>query len=119
MTADSKIMYSIAGSIKQTINPETGEDAENVLGFYALMLRPGQSLKLPARSPACVFHQIEGRAQLQIDDQNFTLESADTCCAPGFTGVSLRNLSATEPAFLFMADESPLHRKLGIYEVRA
>ena len=100
------------------VNPETGEDAENVLGFYALMLRPGQSLKLPARSPACVFHQIEGRAQLQIDDQTFTLESADTCCAPGFTGVSLHNLSATEPAFLFMADESPLHRKLGIYEVR-
>jgi gentisate 1,2-dioxygenase len=33
--------------------------------------------------------------------------------------VTLRNLSATEAAFLFMADESPLHRKLGVYEVRA
>jgi gentisate 1,2-dioxygenase len=100
------------------VNPETGEDAENILGFYALMLRPGQSLKLPARSPACVFHQIEGRSELQIGEQSFTLELADTCCAPGYTGVRLRNLSATEPAFFFMADESPLHRKLGIYEVR-
>jgi gentisate 1,2-dioxygenase len=100
------------------VNPETGEDAENILGFYALMLRPGQSLKLPARSPACVFHQIEGRSELQIGQQSFTLELADTCCAPGYTGVRLRNLSATEPAFFFMADESPLHRKLGIYEVR-
>jgi gentisate 1,2-dioxygenase len=49
----------------------------------------------------------------------FTLLEADTCCAPGYTGVTLRNLSADQPAFLFMADESPLHRKLGVYEVRA
>ena len=101
------------------VNPETGEDAENILGFYALMLRPGQSLMLPARSPACVFHQIEGRAQVQIEGQSFTLELADTCCAPGYTPVTLRNLSGSEPAFLFMADESPLHRKLGVYEVRS
>jgi gentisate 1,2-dioxygenase len=33
--------------------------------------------------------------------------------------VTLHNASATEPAFLFVADESPLHRKLGVYEVRA
>jgi gentisate 1,2-dioxygenase len=101
------------------VNPETGEDAENILGFYALMLRPGQSLQLPARSPACVFHQIEGRAQVQMQQQAFVLESADTCCAPGYTPVTLRNLSSDQPAFLFMADESPLHRKLGLYEVRA
>jgi gentisate 1,2-dioxygenase len=101
------------------VNPETGEDAENILGFYALMLRPGQSLQLPVRSPACVFHQIEGRAQVQMQQQAFVLESADTCCAPGYTPVTLRNLSSDQPAFLFMADESPLHRKLGLYEVRA
>jgi gentisate 1,2-dioxygenase len=32
------------------VNPETGGDAQNILGFYALMLRPGQTLRLPARS---------------------------------------------------------------------
>jgi gentisate 1,2-dioxygenase len=103
------------------INPETGEDAENILGFYALMLKPGQTLRLPARSPAQVFHQIEGRAEVNVDGagQAFTLVEADTCCAPGYTAVTLRNLSADQPAFLFMADESPLHRKLGVYEVRA
>jgi gentisate 1,2-dioxygenase len=103
------------------VNPETGEDAENILGFYALMLKPGQTLRLPARSPAQVFHQIEGRAEVSVDGagQTFTLVEADTCCAPGYTAVTLRNLSADQPAFLFMADESPLHRKLGVYEVRA
>jgi len=100
------------------VNPETGEDAENILGFYALMLRPGQSLRLPARSPACVFHVIEGGADITVEDQAFTLSEADTCCAPGYTAVTLKNRQADKPTFVFMADESPLHRKLGVYENR-
>jgi gentisate 1,2-dioxygenase len=99
-------------------NPETGGDAENILGFYALMLRPGQSLRLPARSPAQVFHVIEGAVQAQIVASTFSLAEADTCCAPGYEAVTLTNLNAAQPAFLFIADESPLHRKLGVYENR-
>lgn len=100
------------------INPVTGGHAENILGFYALMLRPGQTLRLPARSPAQVFHQIEGSTDVQIAETAFTLVEADTCCAPGYTAVTLKNCSATEPAFIFVADESPLHQKLGVYENR-
>lgn len=99
-------------------NPATGGHAENILGFYALMLRPGQTLALPARSPACVFHVIEGAAELRIEAQHFRLAEADTCCAPGYTPLSLINPSAEAPAFVFLADESPLHQKLGVYEVR-
>lgn len=101
------------------VNPETGEDVENILGFYALMLRPGQTLTLPARSPACVFHVIEGGVDIQVEEQSFSLVEADTCCAPGYTAVTLRNKHVNKPTFIFMADESPLHRKLGVYEVRA
>jgi len=32
--------------------------------------------------------------------------------------VNLRNRSTSQPAFVFVADESPLHRKLGLYEER-
>jgi gentisate 1,2-dioxygenase len=99
-------------------NPETGAHCENILGFYALMLRPGQRLNLPARSPATVLHQIEGKTQVQVDAQVFALAEADTCCVPGYTSIALRNLSADQPAFLFMADEAPLHQKLGVYELR-
>jgi len=100
------------------VNPETGGDAENILGFYSLMLRPGQTLRLPARSPAQVFHLIEGRVQAQIVDSTYTLTEADTCCAPGYEAVTLTNLHADKPSFVFIADESPLHRKLGVYETR-
>lgn len=100
------------------VNPETGTDAENILGFYAQMLRPGQVLRLPARSPAMVFHLIEGAADVRVQEQCFALAEADTCCAPGYTTVTLANRSADAPAFLFIADESPLHRKLGVFENR-
>ena len=100
-------------------NPETGGHAENSLGFYALMLRPGQTLQLPVRSPAMVFHVIEGGAQVVVDEQAFALVEADTCCAPGYTPVTLRNGSASAPTFLFIADETPLHQKLGVFETRS
>jgi gentisate 1,2-dioxygenase len=100
------------------VNPETGADVQSILGFYALMLRPAQSLVLPVRSPAAVFHLIEGAAEAHVGDQRFALGTADTCCAPGYTEVTLANRSADTPAFIFVADESPLHRKLGVYERR-
>jgi gentisate 1,2-dioxygenase len=100
------------------VNPETGEDAENILGFHALMLRPGQTLRLPARSPASVYHLVDGGVEAAIADTRFTLAPADTCCAPGYTAVTLRNLQPDAPSFVFVADESPLHRKLGLYEDR-
>ena len=101
------------------VNPETGSDAENILGFYAMMLRPGQTLNLPARSPASVFHLIEGAAEVTVEGKTFTLAEADTCCAPGYSAITLRNRRSDAPSFLFVADESPLHRKLGLYEVRS
>jgi gentisate 1,2-dioxygenase len=100
------------------INPETGADTENILGFYASMLRPAQTLRLPVRSPAMVFHLIEGAMVVHIEDATFTLAEADTCCAPGYAEVTLRNASATAPAFAFIADETPLHKKLGVFESR-
>lgn len=108
------------------VHPESGADAEQILGFHALMLRPGQTLALPARSPAMVLHQIDGGSTVHIDAPagashaatTYTLDEADTCAIPGYTPVTLANRSTTEPAFLFIADESPLHRKLGLYEVR-
>jgi gentisate 1,2-dioxygenase len=100
------------------VNPETGADVQNILGYYALMLRPGQTLDLPVRSPAMVFHLIEGGAEAWVEDQRFILAEADTCCAPGYTPVSLRNRSADKPAFFFIADETPLHKKLGVFENR-
>lgn len=99
------------------VNPETGAHVQNILGYYALMLRPGQSLELPLRSPSCVFHQIEGGTEVHVLEQRFVLDQADTCCTPGFTPVRLVNRSRSEASFVFIADEAPLHQKLGVYDL--
>lgn len=100
------------------INPETGGDAQKILGFSALMLRPGETLNLPARSTAMVFHQIEGSASIKADSSSFKLGEADTCCFPGYTPITLSNGSTTHASFVFIADDAPLQKKLGVYEVR-
>ncbi|WP_151448692.1 cupin domain-containing protein [Lacisediminimonas profundi] len=100
------------------INPETGDDCQKILGYSALMLRPGERLQLSARSSSCVFHQIEGGASVSVDNAEFRLGEADTCCIPGYTAVVLENHSSTEPAYLFIADDAPFQKKLGMYEVR-
>ena len=60
----------------------------------------------------------EGAVQVMAAGESFEMGEADTCCAPGYVAIGLRNRNADAPSFLFVADESPLHRKLGIYEVR-
>jgi gentisate 1,2-dioxygenase len=56
--------------------------------------------------------------QADIVGSHFHLVEADTCCAPGYEAVTLTNLQTDQPTFVFIADESPLHRKLGVYENR-
>ena len=48
------VPFTIADATTLTEAGYVGEDVENILGFYALMLRPSQSLRLPPRSPAQV-----------------------------------------------------------------
>ena len=100
------------------VNPENGHDCQRILGYSALMLRPGETLKLPARSTAMVFHQIEGNTGVAAAGQDCRLADADTCCIPGYEPIVLTNLSADRPSFMFIADDAPLQKKLGVYEVR-
>ena len=100
------------------VNPENGHDCQRILGYSALMLRPGETLNLPARSCAMVFHQIEGGTEVTGAGQSFCLADADTCCIPGYETIVLKNLAADRPSFVFIADDAPLQKKLGVYEVR-
>jgi gentisate 1,2-dioxygenase len=88
------------------------------LGFYALMLRSGERLRLTVRSPASIYHVIEGDVEITSGTNQFILTEADTCCIPGFSDIALNNRSERQPAFIFIADEAPLHRKLGLLETR-
>ncbi len=100
------------------VNPETGQDCLKILGFSALMLRPNETLRLPLRSCAAVFHLIDGNIQARIGQHTFQLHDADTCCAPCFAEIDLINCNKDAPSFVFIADETPLQTKLGVYSTR-
>lgn len=99
------------------VNPETGQECLPTLGFSAIMLRPGEEISLPRRSASAVLHVVEGGGSALIDGNSHGFSEADTMAAPTHSKITLANASGRTPAFLFMVDDAPLHRKLGFYEV--
>lgn len=98
------------------VNPETGQECLPILGFSAIMLRPGETAKPVRRSASAVYHVIEGAGESNIDGVDFVWSESDTMAAPTHADVVLRNSSSKKPAFLFLVDDAPMQRKLGFYE---
>jgi len=99
------------------VNPETGAECMPVLGFSAMMLRPGETIRLAKRSASAVLHVVEGEGEAEIDGVAFDWGESDTLAVPTHAKLQVGNRSRTRPAFLFQVDDAPLQRKLGFYEV--
>lgn len=99
------------------VNPQTGRECLPTLGFSAIMLRPGEEIAMRKRSASAVIHGVEGGGSAVVDGVSLTFGEADTLAIPTHAQVTLRNASGQSNACLFMVDDAPLHRKLGIYEV--
>jgi gentisate 1,2-dioxygenase len=97
------------------VDPETGQECLPTLGFSALMLRPGQEIAPKRRSASTVLHAIEGAGTCTIDGVDLDWEESSTVAIPTHAEVRISNASKKEPAFLFVADDAPLQRKLCIY----
>ncbi len=99
------------------VNPENGMECLPSLGFSALLLRPREALRLPRCSASAVMHVIEGHGQAEVDGTALNWAEADTFAVPTHATVILTNLSPRECAYLFVVDDAPLQRRLGIYEI--
>lgn len=99
------------------VNPETGDSCLPTLGFSAMMIRAGESVKLPRRSCSLILHAIEGSGSAQIDDASLDWDVHDTLAAPTHASIEITNRSSRQPAYLFIVDDAPLQRKLGFYEI--
>ena len=97
-------------------NPETGRECMPILGFSAIMLRPGEELSPPRRSASTGFLAVEGTGEAEIDGTTFAWEADDVFVGPTHARIRLRNASAKAPAFLIQVDDAPMQRKLGFYE---
>jgi gentisate 1,2-dioxygenase len=99
------------------INPETGRECMPVLGFSAIMLRPGETVAAPRRSASAVLHVIDGEGEAEIDGVTLNFADSDTLAVPTHAKLLLANRKTKSPAFLFQIDDAPLQRKCGFYEV--
>ena len=98
------------------VNPQTGKECLPILGFSAIMLRPGETITPRKRSASSVLHVIQGEGEALIDGVEMAWSEADTFAVPTHANVQIRNGSSAKPAYLFLVDDAPMHRKLGIYE---
>ncbi len=98
------------------VNPETGRECMPILGFSAIMLRPGEELAPPRRSASCGYLAVEGRGEAEIDGTRLAWEENDVFVGPTHASIRLRNASTKTPAFLIQVDDAPMQRKLGFYE---
>jgi gentisate 1,2-dioxygenase len=99
------------------VNPETGAECLPVLGFSAIMLRPGEVAKPPRRSASAVLHVVEGEVEAEIDGVTLRADESDTMAVPTHAEVIIANKSARKSTFLFQVDDAPMQRKLGFFEV--
>ena len=99
------------------VNPETGEECMPVLGFSAIMLRPGETLRMPRRSASCGYLVVEGSGESEIDGTTLKWEENDVLAAPTHATIRHRNASSSKPAYLIQVDDAPMQRRLGFYEV--
>jgi gentisate 1,2-dioxygenase len=98
------------------VNPETGAECMPILGFSALMLRPGEELAPMRRSASMGFLVIEGAGETEVDGTTLSWEENDIVATPTHAAIRHRNGSAAKPAFLIQVDDAPMQRKLGFYE---
>lgn len=98
------------------VNPETGAECMPILGFSALMLRPGETARPRRRSTSAVLHCIEGEGDILIDGERIGFTESDTIAVPTHATVEIANRSSQKSAFLFQVDDAPMQRKLGFYE---
>lgn len=99
------------------VNPETGESCLPAIGFTAILLRPGETVRPPLRSASAVFHVVEGSGQSVVNGEVFSWQPGDTFSAPVFASIQ-HTASGKEPARLIRADDAPLQKKLCFYEER-
>jgi gentisate 1,2-dioxygenase len=100
------------------IDPETGQSCLKTLGFTAMMLRPGQTLRPSLRSSSGVFHVVSGRGISVVNGQKHNWGPKDTFSAPVFANIE-HQAEGDDFAFLVRIHDAPMQQRLGFYEERA
>jgi gentisate 1,2-dioxygenase len=98
------------------VNPETGAECLPTLGFSALRLKAREPTRMPRRSASAVLHIVEGEGAAFVDGTRLGFSESDTLAVPTHAELIIE-ATGDGPLYLFMVDDAPLQRKLGIFQV--
>jgi gentisate 1,2-dioxygenase len=98
------------------INPETGASCLPTLGFTAMLLKKGRSVKPARKSSSGVFHVISGEGHSVINGKRHDWKAKDVISAPVFAAIE--HVAKGDDAFLIRIHDGPLQERLGFYEER-
>ena len=98
------------------VNPETGDACLPTMGFTAMMLRAGETVKPPLRSTWPCTTWSRAPADRRVNGETFDWKRGDTFSAPVFA--LIEHAADKEPAFLIRVHDTPLQQKLNYYEER-
>lgn len=99
------------------VNPETGDDPFPTIGFTAMMLRAGESVRPQVKSSSAIFHVVSGQGESIVNGKAFRWSEKDTFTAPVFAEVEHRAIEGE--AFVIEVHDRPMQRRLGYYEERS
>jgi len=103
------------GVILEYVNPATGGPCMPTMGCFVQLLRPGERTRAHRHTTGTVYHAIQGRGVSEVDGQELDWADKDVFCVPGWTAHHHRNLSNTEPAYLFSFTDAPVLRSLDLF----
>lgn len=98
------------------INPETGASCLPTMGFTAMALKAGSTVKPVRKSSSGVFHVISGAGYSIINGKRHDWSAKDVVSAPVFAAIE--HHAEGNDAFLIRIHDAPLQEKLGFYEER-
>ena len=96
-------------------NPVTGGPVLNTIGCYAHMLRSGGATQRRRTNASAIVHVVRGHGRTIVGGEELEWEAGDCLAIPHWTWVQHENLSPSEPAFLFSAEDVPLLEALGLH----
>jgi gentisate 1,2-dioxygenase len=98
------------------VNPETGDPCLPTLGFTAMRLAGGETIRATTSSASAVFHVVAGHGRSFVDGRELDWREADSFSAPPFAEIF--HEAEGDAAYLIRIHDRPLQEKLRFYSER-
>ena len=103
------------GVALEYVNTATGGPALATISCWIQMLPPGFRGERHRHTTSAVYFVAGGEGATEFDDKTLNWQSHDTMALPNWTWHRHVNRSASEPAYLFSVNDTPVLKAFGLY----